>query len=289
MLAAVSLASALATVAAGGARAERISDFEGGLSYDSNLGNAQLREDVHGDLALNLATSQGIFAQVGDSDSVTLTGDIRGQSFERFSGMSNLSLGATAGYRRKFGLGAMAPWVGATISAARLRFRNEVRDGWQYAAAVRAGKRFDEHWDVSAEYRFDKRTGDHAVPDVPGISGAVFDLRGHSLGITANYAWNDKTLLSAGYAVRSGDVVSTCRPYGGIFLVSSAVADDPVFGDGAYAYRLSASSQLFSLRLSQAIGANASINLGIQRQLTHGDGGNNYSKSIIELSYLYSF
>jgi hypothetical protein len=281
--------SVLATGTSGPARAERISDFEGGVSYDNNLNNAKFRSDIHGDLAFSLGTSQGVFSQINDTDSVTLTGDLKGQSFHRFSGMSNLSLGATLGYRRKIGMGAMAPWLSASASAARLKFENEVRDGWQYAAVIRAGRRIDEHWDLNAEYRFEKRTGDNANPEVPGISGAVFDLRGHSLGLNAGYAWNDKTLLSMSYSYRDGDVVSTSRPNAGIFHVSSAIAEDPVFGEGAYAYRLRASTQLVSLRLSQAISGNASINLGLQRQFTYGDGGNPYYKNLVDLSYLHSF
>jgi hypothetical protein len=289
MLAAMFVLSVLATGTSGPALADRISDFEGGMAYDNNIGNARFRSDIRGDFALNLGTSQGVVAQINDTDSVTLTGDLKGQSFHRFSGMSNLSLGATLGYRRKIGMGATAPWLSASTSAARLKFQNEVRDGWQYAAVIRAGRRVDEHWDLNAEYRFEKRTGDNENPEVPGISGAVFDLRGHSLGLNAGYAWNDKTLLSMSYSYRAGDVVSTSRPNAGIFLVSSAIAEDPVFGEGAYAYRLRASTQLVSLRLSQAIGGNASINLGLQRQFTHGDGGNTYNTNLVDLSYLYSF
>jgi hypothetical protein len=279
----------LAAGISGSALAERISDFDGTVAYDGNLNNAQFRGDIRGDLALNLGTSQGLFAQINDSDSMTLTGDVKGQAFRRFTGMNNLSLGASLGYRKKIGTGPTAPWLAASVSAARLKFQNEVRDGWQYAAAIRAGRRFDEHWDFSAEYRFEKRTGDNLPPEVPGISGAVFDLRGHSLGLNAGYAWNDKTQLSATYSYRRGDVVSTSQPGPGIFSVSSAIAEDPVFGEGMYAYRLRAATQLVSLRLSQAISGSSSINLGLQRQFSYGDGGNNYFKTLVDLNYTYSY
>jgi hypothetical protein len=280
---------AAATAADPVASTERVADFEAGITYDNNLGNGHFRSDIRGDFFATAATSQGLFFPLGDSDGVTLTGDLRAQAFDRFDGMNNLSLGPTLGYRRKFGLGSTAPWVAVSASAARLDFQNSIRNGWQYDAALRAGRRIDQQWDVSAEFRYERRTADHDAPLVPGIPGDVFDIRGRSLALNADYAWTEKTLFSLSYGYRNGDVVSTTRPNFSIFRSSAAIAADPVFGDDAFAYRLYAATQLLALRASQALGSNSSLNLGLQRQLSRGDGGNNYAKNLVELTYLHSF
>jgi hypothetical protein len=274
---------------AGPACAERIADMDAGVSYDNNVSNGKFRSDVHGDLALEASTSQGVVSQFTDSNSVSATADLRGQSYTRFEGLNNLSLGGSLGYRDKFGVGALAPWISATLSAARLEYQNSVRNGWQYNAGMRAGKRLDERWNVGAEISYDRRTADHTASLVPGISGAVYDINGRSAGINAGYAWSNKLLLSTSYTFREGDVVSTTRPNPGIFFSSEAVAQDPAFGPGEFAYRLHAAAQILALRASQAVGRNSSLNLGFLRQLTRGDGGNNYVKNVVDLSYLYSF
>jgi hypothetical protein len=271
------------------AHADRISDFEAGVAYDNNLSNGSLRGDTHGDLAVTAATSQGVFIPVGDFDSATLTGNLRAQSYDRFSGMNNLSLGTTLSYRKKFGLGLTAPAISASLSAARLDFQNDIRSGWQYNAACRFSQRLDERWSIGAELAFDKRTDNHGVAVVPGISGDVFKIDGRNASVNAEYAWDDKTSVSLAYGYRSGDVVSTTRPNFAIFRASAAIVADPVFGLNEFAYRLHAVSQLASLHFSRALNGNSSLNLGLQRQYSRGEGGNNYGKNIVELSYLYSF
>src|SRR5580692_1868822 len=75
---------------AGPACADRISDVAAGASYDNNVSNGKFRSDVHGDLALEASTSQGVASQFTDSDSVSATADLRGQGFTRFDGLNNL-------------------------------------------------------------------------------------------------------------------------------------------------------------------------------------------------------
>jgi hypothetical protein len=271
------------------AHADRISDYDAGLSYDSNLSSGKFREDTRGDFAFAVSSSQGMFSQLTDSDSVTATADLRYQSFNRLSGLDNASLGGTFGFRHKFGVGPLTPWFGASASGARMDFESGVRNGWQYAATARAGQRLNEQWDVSAALHLDRRTQDHPESLVPGIPGSVFDLRSHSVVLNTGYAWSNNLLLSASYVYRTGDVVSTTHPYGGIFFASAAVAADPAFGDNEFAYRLRATSQSLALRASQALNTHSSLNLGLQRQITHGDSGNNYNKTVVDFSYLYSF
>ena len=121
------------------AQADWIARVEGGLAYDTNLGNAQLKQDIHSDSSVRASVSAGQFLQLDRSHSLTLTADVSGESYQRFSGMSNLSAGVTLALRRKFGLGSAAPWVTVSGSAARLQFNDNIRDGWLVRGSLSGG------------------------------------------------------------------------------------------------------------------------------------------------------
>ena len=272
------------------ALAQSFVDLEAGALYDSNLGNGQLQQDVRGDLALTAAVSGGWLSILDKSTTLTLAADAKGQVFDRFGGMSNVSLGATLAARRKFGLGAAAPWLRLSLTGARLEFGNSVRDGWLYRAGLGAGKRVGERWEVRADGVFEDRTGDHAAPSDPERSGAVFDQTNRIFSLTVNCTPSDETVVTVAYAHRSGDaVVTTSAASASIDRVSSAETMDPVFGPDTIAYKLRATSHIWSVAVSRALGAHASVALNLQRQLTYANEGNDYYKTVVAATYLYSF
>jgi hypothetical protein len=237
-----------------------------------------------------MSISGGQAFHPGDAGSLAVTLDAKSQIFNRFSGMTNLSLGGTLAFRRKMGLGAAAPWLSVAASATRLDFANDVRSGWLYRAGIATGKRLTERWDVRAEYAFERRTGDQAEPADPERSGAVFDLLNRTLSVTANYAYRDDSLLLFGFTRRVGDAaVTTTVESATIDLVSTAETTDTAFGTNATAYKLHAASNILFLGVSKAVNPHASININLQRQLTHGDGGNNYNKSVFAATYFHTF
>lgn len=271
------------------ARADWIARAEGGLAYDTNLGNAQLKQDIHSDASLRAVVSAGQFLQLDRSHSLTLTADVSGESYQRFSGMSNVAAGATLSLRRKFGLGKAAPWISLSGSAARLQFNDNMRDGWLMRGSLAGGKRLAEQWELQARYDLERRTGDRSVRAVPTISGDVFDLRSQTVTLDLRYSASETTLLFGSYAWRDGDVVSTSTPNFKVFRASAAITPDPVFGPNNYAYRIDAVSQIASLGVSQAVGQRSALNVTYQRQMTHGERDNNYFKSIFAASYSHSF
>jgi len=270
------------------ATADLIADLEAGLLHDSNLNNAELKQDIRSDTALTASLSAGQFIQLDENHSLTVTADLKSEVYHRYSGMSNLSAGGTLALRRKFGIGAAAPWLRLSASAARLEFKNDVRDGWLYRAALAGGKRLAERWDLQAGYSIERRTGDHATAS-GSLPGNVFDLKNQSLTFDVRYSLSEKTLLFAGYTWRDGDVVSTSAPNAKIFRGSTAITPDPVFGANARAYKLDATSHIANVGVSQALGSRSSLNVSYQRQITHGDGDNNYYKNIFAATYSHSF
>jgi hypothetical protein len=271
------------------AHAERITEVAAGAEYTNNVSNGQFERDIKADSAAWASLSAGQWIEVSGNNSLTATGDLMGRVFNHFDGLNNLSLGLTVADRMKLGLGATAPWVRTYGSVARLQFQNDIRNGWLYFLGLAAGKRVGERWDLQAEYRFDKRTGENTTGVVPGLSGEVFDQTGNSLLLDGRYSLSDTTLISLGYAWRRGDVVATTQRNFTIFRVSTAIAADPVFGDGAYAYKLPATTHSISLGASKEINRHSSLNAGFQRQVTYAAGGNAYYNSVPSVTYLYGY
>ena len=283
------LAFVLGACCPAAAMADWIADVEAGFLHDTNLNNAELKSDIRKDTALTASLSIGQFLQLTQSDSLTVTANVKGETYRHFSGMNNLVAGMTLSVRRKLAIGAAAPWVRVSASAARLDFQESVRDGWLYRAAIAAGKRFAQRWELQAEYSYEKRTGDHATRTVAALPGDVFDLTSHAVTLDARYSLSEKTLLFAAYTWREGDVVSTSAPNAKIFRASAALTRDPVFGPAARAYRLEAKSHTVSVGASQAISSHSAVNVSYQRQMTYAEGDNNYFKNIFAASYAHSF
>jgi hypothetical protein len=278
-----------AVLGASPARAEWIADAEAAYVFDDNVSRAQRESDIRSDAAFLLHASGGYYFQLSDRTGATLSATLMREEHVRYSGLSHIGFGPSASIRTKLGVGPDAPWVRLSASALRREFDNDVRTGWLLSTAAAAGVRVTERVDVRAQLRLERQRADRSQALVAGISGAAFDLDSFSVSLGADYTARRETTVSLGYSYRSGDVVSSTRRNRAIFSVSEAIAPDPVFGAGIIAYRLDADSHIFDVRVSHALGERMSVNLGLARSLTYGDGGNNYYGSSVTASLLYNF
>ncbi len=98
-------------VPAAAAHAEWIVDAGSDLVYEDNLTRAARRADRRDDVALSPWLSIGHHVQLGDATSLLASADVKGTLYPRFEGLSNVAPTLTLGVRRKFGLGASAPWL----------------------------------------------------------------------------------------------------------------------------------------------------------------------------------
>ena len=272
------------------ALAAPLDDFGVELVYDDNLTRAQLGRDIKGDLALAVSTSGGPRLQLTDHDSLALKGTLAGTKYRHYDGLDNINAGLALGYRHKFGLGPYVPQFALTGSATRLEYDNRLRDGWLYAAEAEASKRVSDRLALRAFVRSERREADE-MPErvVPFIRANVFDLRSRSAGIGAEFACSPRYLVSLGYAWHRGDIVSTTQRNLPIFLASSAIAPDPVFGDNTYAYTMQARTRVVSIGLSREVGRQASVSLGYEYRDSRADGGIDYSGNLFRATYLYGF
>lgn len=278
------LAPATSCVAAGA-----LLDVQAGALYDSNLSRAQLAHDIKSDTAVQSSLAWGRFVPLPGGFTLRATLDGAGEIYTRYSGLDNLALGGSLGVRRKFGLGAFAPWISVAGSAARLEYRNSVRDGWRYEAGLGGGKRLTESWDVAAGLRYAHRTADREKPVVPGISGAVFDLQSHTFAVRSEHVLTGRVSLAAGYDYRRGDIASTTLRNFTVFTHSDAIAVDTAFGDDTVGYRIYAVTRAWRLGLSYALGQSNSINVLAERWTSRARGGLDYYNTLFGATYVHAF
>ena len=277
-----------AAAASNAAQAQWAFEAQAGLRQDSNLDNAR-GDDIVADHALTAAGSAAQTTFFDSGDSLSWGGRAATESYARFSGLNNLTLGGFAAFRHKLGLGAYAPWLRAAWSLSRLSYANNVRDGWLHQADFGAGKRLDARWNLSANYRVEWRMARTQAQAEPGVSGDAFSGHAQTLLLGAEYAVSREMLLSAGGFARRGDVVSVGSDDDRVLAASKAAANDGVFGANRYAYRLPGTSGGMEFRLALALGPRSRLDFGMQRQVTHAAGGNNYAKSVESLTWVGSF
>jgi hypothetical protein len=259
--AAASVLLSMLLCAAGQARAEWFYDVRPGGLYDDNLTRAQKAADVRGDGAATLAAAAGWFHAPSGGDGITLVLEANSEAYARFHGLNLISIGGSAAYRHKFGLGRDVPWASISISAAHDDYRSDIRDGNRLEARLEVGSRLTDNFDASFGVATDRRFASNDRPVVPGISGKVFDLRGLSAFARAAYDITDRLQVGGRAAVRRGDVESTTRQNLDIFLASDAIAADPAFGSDFYAYRLRGTTATANATLSWALSERSSLNL----------------------------
>jgi hypothetical protein len=282
------IACLILVLGATSALADAILDVQVGTLYDSNLSRAQLEYDIKSDTAFQSSLSWGRFVPLANGLTLRATLDAAGEVYTRYAGLNNLSFGGSLGLRRKFGLGAFAPWISAWGSAARLDYQNSIRDGWRYELGLAAGKRLTASWDLGVDFRYSHRTADKNTSLVPGISGAVFDLQSHQIGLKSEYALTERLSLAGGYDYRRGDIASTTLRNFTIYTNSDAIALDPVFGDDTVGYRIFAVTRAWRFGLSYALGQSNSINLVAERWTSRARGGLDYYNTLVGASYVHA-
>lgn len=260
------------------------------FDYDDNLTRAQLARDIKGDSALVVSAAGGNHFQLSGQDSIDLTASLATAGYARYQGLDNLSAGLAVAYRRKLGLGPYVPQLSVSGSATRLEYRNDLRDGWLYAAEIEASQRLSERWAVHANYRSEQRNADRTpARAVSFIPADVFDLRSRSLGVGSDFSLTPEYLLSASFTVHDGDIVSTTQRNLPIFLASSAIAADPVFGDDTFAYKMHAITRVFGLGVSREVGRQGSFSVGYEYRESQGPDGIDYRSNLLRASYFYAF
>jgi hypothetical protein len=271
------------------ARSDWTLGADASVRHDSNVGNAESQSDIAPDSIIGGRLSIFQLFPLGESYSATVGGDLGGESFRRLTGLSNVSVDGIFALRKKWGIGAFAPWARAGISVGRLSYDDSYRDAWDYRATLASGRRLDERWNLWAEYAFERRAARTQEQEVPGLSGDAYSQDSHNLAVNMEYSLSERAFLALGLIGRHGDVVSTASPGPKVFYAAQALAEDPAFGPDFYAYRLTGTTYGFRVGFNYAPTAHSLLGCGFERFDTHADGGNRYTKSVPEITWDYRF
>lgn len=260
------------------------------LRFDDNVTRAQLERDIKGDMALVVSAATGTGYRLTDYSKLALTVALSGSAYRRYDGLNNVNAGLEAAYRWKFGLGPYVPELHLSGAATRLEYRDAARDGWLYSGQFGIAKRLSDRAGLRLAYQVEQRKSDAVGARIlPAIAADVFDLTSHNLSLGGDYSLSQKYVFSAGYTLRDGDVVSTTLRNFPIFLASSAIAGDSVFGPQRYAYKMQALTRGLSLGLSRVIGGQASFTLGYEHLDSRAEGGIDYQSNLVHAIYLHQF
>jgi hypothetical protein len=254
-------------------------DAEIARTYDDNLSQAQRETDIARDHALALRGALGRVFVVAGGDLV-LRGEARAARYDDYRGLDYAAFGIAAGWRRKLGLGLTAPWLAADAALSEEDYREPVRDGPRAALSLELGKRFGPRFGASLVAAYDRRE--------PREEDGPFALQGRSLELRGTFAFDDRLLAFGAIAERRGDVVSSTRRNPQIFREAAAIAPDPAFGPDFIAYKLTgARTSLYTIGLSWALGARASLDAAMTTDRTSARGGLDYDGNVYSLSLVY--
>jgi hypothetical protein len=277
----------LASAPASGAE----SSLEAGAeaAWDANVTRAQLPEDIRRDSYVAAHAGAALRWPLGDYDAWSAAATVRGANYVRYPRLSYAALDASVSYRRKLGVGLQAPWLAASAAASHEDFREDLRDSDRIELRLETGMRASAAIDLSGGYAFDRRYARHDDVLVPGISGAVWDLKGHTGFVRAGWAIDPDWQLDLGVSVRRGDVVATTHRNLPIFLASAAIAESQAFGPDFYDYRLRGTTQSANATVSYALGERASLNLTYAYAITRATLGLEYRDHVASASWLYRY
>jgi hypothetical protein len=259
------------------------------VRHDNNVGNAAYPADIIEDTVVGGHASLYQVVAFGDGYSLSAGGDLSGETFHRLDGLSNATLGGGLALKKKWGLGAFAPWIRVGASIARSDYHDDYRNASIYRATLAAGRRIDERWNLWAGYTYERRAAATQDQQEPGISGDAYSQDSHRLAVNVEYALNQVLTLEADLSVRHGDIVTTTLNEYRIYDAARAIAEDPAFGPEAYAYKLVGTTYGFRVGLNYSPTPHTLIECGFQRFDTRADGGNGYTKSIPEISWSYRY
>jgi hypothetical protein len=272
----------------GSARCEWIFSADALARFNDNVGNAADARDRLSDESLAGRISLTRFAVLPGNYTVNVGGEVSGEWFDHFTGLRHADAAATVSLRRKWGAGALAPWLRAAFSVGRDSYDASYRSYTRYRGALATGRRLDERISLMAEYAFEQRAARAGDIEEPGISGDAFSGRAHSLALTIECLAKGPLAFNGTLLLRRGDVVSSYYYEPSYYDHSRAIESDGALGDDHYAYRFLGTTYGVRLGASYALGTHQLLSLALQRLDTHVQGSR-YLNNMPELRWDYRY
>jgi len=274
---------------------DKIIETSIGAEYNDNVNNSYFDSVKKEDYLFLPSVSLGRVYQLGDFTRFSITGDLKGEFYKDIYSLNSGYMGTTLGLSRKLGLGPYKPWLKIHGSGGYLTVNDRIRDSWLFEGGATLGKRILERLDAQIGYLFDYRDGQSGIEVTSDISSDVFDQDGHTGFVRLSYLLLNDLLFSLGYAIRDGDIASTCNSE-----IAGKVIDsvDAISLDDAYynvfnerpicTYRMRALTHRIALGAVYAIDHHFSVNIRYS-YLKGSASGWDYNTNKVNLSLNYSF
>ena len=248
-----------------------------GLLRDDNTTNA-----IRDQKADDAATAKISFSSLRVIDrhwQGNLGVDLTSTHWREYQGLDLTNLSVSAGLRRKFGLGPLAPRVDFSVEAGRSFARTEQRTSNFLNAEAAYSQRLNAllSWRASATLeRLDARR-------------AVFSTTAHTFKLGGNYDFTPNWRLSGHLRSRFGDLVSWCRESFPEFLGTTQWKDG-IFGGDWFPYQTVSrtNSAHISLAYSLSDRSTVAISGDFSRSATR-KSKHVYYNEIISLVFAHAF
>lgn len=229
-------------------------------TWHDNATNADAALDRIGALLTRADVAVSQRFGLSGSDALHLGGRITADWWPRFHGLSQAAAGAQLEWRRKFGLGPLAPVFATELSAGATGARESFRQGTSAGLAFSLRKRFDHAWHATLATelaRFDARS-------------VVFDRSGSETAVEVERTLTARSHLALRVSYRDGDVLSYgTPPRPDLVLLAPARISVTTFRVPMTAYSISAHTVGARAAFLHAIGSNSAATFAFEWRETN--------------------
>lgn len=256
-------------------------EFEAFGGHDSNPSRAQAESRVAAENILGARASVLRSYLLDERSGIIIRGGGTILRHSVFSGLNELGLNANLSYRIQPTVGYTSPWYELSIDLERRQYTGSaIRDGMSAALDLSVGKHFTDRIYSTTGVGVKRSLADRAY---------VFDRTERKLFITIGYKFGLENTLYASLSRTRGDQVFGSDEIYGVRGAVKAGADDPVFGEGYYAYRMDASSNIAEAGVNLPVRGHGNWDLSVKRSRAYAYGGQSYEYNLMLLSWRYRF
>jgi len=269
---------------------EWIIEGQAAYSHLDNLNYSAFSNDSENDAKLTVGVVLGRFYQISGNSRMHIAVDASKEQYDEFNLWDETQLGASIGFRHKFGLGHYIPYLQMNAS----HRHNEIdSDRWSHDLSnidIEVGKHISESFSIATGIGYSLMNGKSWQVVVPELSNEVFDQEYWQAFIVADYIITQDWLLSFNYNYRSGDFHSACTVENVAKVLATnkvkAITFDDVFG--GCIYQTDGHHNSYSGGVSYALTDHSAFNF--IAQYTDGSVADlNYHSSTMQFNYNYRF
>ncbi len=263
--------------------------------HDDNISRSFLSSDRRSDNSAHLALSAGRLWQLPNLDTVTLFAELGTHHFRTLKGLNNNSLALGASYQRKFGLGAFAPTLSASLSWTLEDSRTQVRTRELNTFEINFRKRLNNAWDFSAGVSGEQSYGKYdgaKYANMYSPHNDIFDFTQASAFSQISYTLANYSTLNASYSYVDGNTVSSAlAPNPRLLAIAQALTIDAAYpapiGRNIVSYTLETKAHIWTVDWSYPLGRDTSLTAAYSRQDIAARAGVDYSNDRISLTIMH--